>query len=117
LYAQRARAYATADGVLLEAVYTPDSDLLRRDAEQVARLARAGQTVVGFAPSVLRVTAVRVEGDLVLVELVDDVPGHRVVGSASTAAREVAGRGPAPVRMTLQRTGDSWRIAEAARSG
>ena len=122
LYAQRARAYATVDDALLGAVYTPGSPLLQRDGEQLTRLARAGQTVVGFDPRVLRVTAVTVAGDGVLVVLLDDVPGHRVVATTSPAGSpaaglEVAGRGPAAVRMTLERTADGWRIADAARSG
>jgi hypothetical protein len=119
LYAQRARAYATADGTLLTGVYVSGSDLLRRDAEQVAQLSRAGQAVVGFQPTVLRVSAVTVSGDRALLDVVDEVPGHRVVarGSSAPAVAEVAGRGPAPVAMTLRRTGEGWRIADAARSG
>jgi hypothetical protein len=119
LYAHRARAFTAADGALLGAVYTPGSSLLQRDAEQVARLAAAGQTVTGFDPTVLRVTSVRADGDRVLVHLVDEVPGHRVVlvGAPAEAGRQVAGRGPVEVVMTLQRIGGSWRIADAAKAG
>jgi hypothetical protein len=116
LYAQRARAYATADGGLLATVYAPGSALLQRDAEQVAELARGGQAVVGFDPTVLRVTSVTGDGGRLLVELVDEVPGHRVVPAGAPAgapSQEVAGRGPAAVLMTLQRTVDGWRITEA----
>jgi plastocyanin len=115
LYAERARAYATADSAPLAGVYAPGSPLLQRDAEQVARLARAGQTVVGYDPTVLRVTSVTAAGDRVRVDLVDEVPGHRVVaaGDAATAAQQVGGRGPAEVRMTLHRTGSGWRITDA----
>jgi hypothetical protein len=47
------------------------------------------------------------------------VPGHRVVlvGAPAEAGRQVAGRGPVEVVMTLQRIGGSWRIADAAKAG
>jgi hypothetical protein len=119
LYAQRARAWSAADGALLAAVYASDSTLLQRDSEQLSRLAATGQTVAGFDPTVLQVTSVRADGDRVLVTLVDEVPAHRVVaaGTPGSAGPEVAGRGAAEVAMTLQRTADGWRIAEAARAG
>jgi hypothetical protein len=48
---------------------------------------------------------------------VDEVPGYRIVpvGDLVGPAREVAGRGPAEVRMTLRRTEQGWRIADATR--
>jgi hypothetical protein len=120
LYAQRSLAYATADSARLTGVYVPGSDLLQRDADQVDLLAEAGQSVLGFDPRVLRVTAVTGGSDRVVVHLVDEVPGHRLVVAGrpgGARAQEVAGRGPVDVRMTLQRTADGWRIAEAIRPG
>ena len=118
LYASRASAFAAADRSALEAVYTADSQLLDRDAEQVAALASAGRTVAGFAPDVRRVTSVTGDDGQVVVELVDEVPAYRVVtAGGGPPVQEVAGRGAAPVRMTLQWTSEGWRIADAARSG
>ncbi|MBY3551985.1 serine/threonine-protein kinase [Modestobacter lapidis] len=118
LYTQRARAYAAGDGALLAAVYTPGSALLERDAEQIAQLARAGRSVAGFEPTVLRVTSVTGDAERVVVDLVDEIPDHRVgaVGSPPSAAQLVAGRGPTEVQMTLERTADGWRIGDASRA-
>jgi hypothetical protein len=119
LYARRSGAYVATDVAQLSAVYSADSDLLRRDADQVMALAAAGETVTGFAPAVRRVTAVAGDGRSVVVDLVDEVPGYRVVPVEEPAgpAREVAGRGPAEVRMTLCRTEQGWRIVDATRRG
>jgi hypothetical protein len=120
LYAQRASAYATADPSALSAVYTPDSALLGQDAEQVAALAAAGRSVAGFAPTVREVTSVTGDDSQVVLELVDEVPAHRVVSTGPPGrppVQEVAGRGAAEVRMTLRRTGEGWRIVDALRSG
>jgi hypothetical protein len=73
--------------------------------------------VTGFAPAVRQVTAVTGDDRSVVVDLVDEVPGYRIVpvGVPVGPAREVAGRGPAEVRMTLRRTEQGWRIADATR--
>jgi hypothetical protein len=117
LYARRSGAYAAADAAQLSDVYSADSELLRRDADQVAALAAAGETVTGFAPAVRQVTAVTGDDRSVVVDLVDEVPGYRVLpaGEPTGPAREVAGRGPADVRMTLRRTEQGWRIIDATR--
>jgi hypothetical protein len=120
LYGRRAGAYSTADRSALSAVYATDSPLGARDAEQVAALAAAGRTVAGFAPAVRRVTSVSGDDERVVLELVDEVPAHRVVATATPGAppvQEVAGRGAAEVRMTLLRTEHGWRIEDAALVG
>ena len=120
LYARRSGAYAAGDAAALAEVYSPDSAMLRRDAEQVAALAAAGETLTAFAPAVRQVVAVTpVPGDAgsVVVDLVDEVPGYRVLpaGEPGGPPRELAGRGPAEVRMTLCRTEQGWRIVDATR--
>ena len=117
LYRHRAQAYAEADAALLSRVYPPESPLLQRDADRVAQLARAGQSVAGFEPTVVRVTAVAADGELVVVHLVDEVPRHRIVAGGTAAVREEPGRGAAEVRLTLQRAGGGWLIAGAELSG
>ena len=118
LYRHRSRAYAEADVALLSRVYAPESPLLQRDADRVASLARAGQSVAGFEPTVVRVTAVAADGERVVVQLVDEVPRHRVVaGGTAAPVREEPGRGAADVRLTLQRTGGGWLVAGAELSG
>jgi hypothetical protein len=117
LYARRSGAYATTDPAWLSGVYTVDSDLLVRDRDQVTALATGGETVVGFTPTVRQVTAVSGDDRSVVVDLVDEVPAYRVVpvGEPGGPGREVTGRVPAAVRMTLRHTGEGWRIVDAAR--
>ncbi|WP_091543603.1 serine/threonine-protein kinase [Modestobacter sp. DSM 44400] len=117
LYARRSGAYTAGDAAALSEVYSVDSALLRRDAEQVSALAAAGETVMGFAPAVRQVTAVTGDDRSVVVDLVDEVPGYRLVPARDPgrAAREVAGRGPAEVRMTLHHIDRGWRIVDATR--
>jgi eukaryotic-like serine/threonine-protein kinase len=119
LYSRRSGAYATADPGWLSDVYTADSALLARDSAQLEALGAAGQSVVGFAPTVRRVTDVSGDGSSVVVDLVDEVPGYRVVAREDPGGpgRQVPGRPPTAVRMTLSLTGQGWRIVEAARRG
>jgi eukaryotic-like serine/threonine-protein kinase len=119
LYTRRSGAYATADPGWLSDVYTADSALLARDGAQLQALAVAGESVVGFAPTVRRVTGVSGDGSSVVVDLVDEVPGYRVVAREDPGGpgREVPGRPATAVRMTLSLTGQGWRIVEAARQG
>jgi hypothetical protein len=116
LYRHRAGAYAAADRAMLSRVYAPGSPLLQRDGDQVAALADAGHSVTGFEPRVVRVTAVAADDGRVVVHLVDEVPGHRVVTAGAppgAAVREEVGRGAAEVRMTLLPAGDGWLIDDA----
>ena len=117
LYARRSGAYATTDPAWLSGVYTADSGLLVRDGDQVTALAASGETVVGFTPMVRQVTAVSGDDGSVVVDLVDEVPPYRVVrvGEPGGPGREVTGRAPAAVRMTLRHTEQGWRIVDAAR--
>jgi hypothetical protein len=117
LYARRSGAYATADPTWLSGVYTADSDLLVRDRDQVTALAASGETVVGFTPTARQVTGVSGDDRLVVIDLVDEVPAYRVVpvGEPGGPGREVTGRAPAAVRMTLRHTEQGWRIVDAAR--
>ncbi|WP_448623971.1 protein kinase domain-containing protein [Geodermatophilus sp. URMC 64] len=118
LYGRRAEAFATASPGPLDDVYTEDSAQRAADVAFVEELAAAGQVLRGFAPSVLRVTAVTLDGDRAEVELVDAWPGYDVVPAGTAdgpAVRSAPGRPEAPVRMVLRRTDDGWRIEHAER--
>jgi hypothetical protein len=124
LYARRAGAYAAVDPAWLSDVYAPGSALLDRDRAQLEMLSAAGRTVAGFAPTVRTVTAVSGDGSSVVVDLVDEVPGYRVLTASAdgeeargqhVTGQEVTGRGPAEVRMMLRHTEAGWRIADASR--
>src|SRR4051794_6592247 len=116
LYGRRAQAFAGADTGPLAGVYAEGSDLLAADTAFVDGLAAAGQELLGFAPSVVRVTAATVEEDTARLELVDAWPAYQVVPAAGGAAvRAEPGRPEASVRMELRRGADGWRIASATR--
>jgi hypothetical protein len=76
--------------------------------------------VAGFAPAVRRVMSVTGDDGQVVLELLDEVPAHRVVAAdapGGPSVQDVGGRAAAEVRMTLRRTEAGWRIADAVRSG
>jgi hypothetical protein len=115
LYARRAAAFTTADPTVLPGVDLPGSALLERDTGQVSGLVAARQTLEDFAPQVRRLLSVTPVGeDRVVLRLVDELPGYRVVPVAGPApVQEVAGRGEAEVRIVVERTAAGWRISDA----
>jgi hypothetical protein len=117
LYARRAAAFTTADPTVLPGVDLPGSALLERDTGQVSGLVAAGQTLEDFAPQVRRLLSVTPVGeDRVVLRLVDELPGYRVVpvaGPGAAPVQEVAGRGEAEVRIVVERTAAGWRISDA----
>jgi hypothetical protein len=113
LYARRARAFATGDSAALAGVHQAGSALLDRDATALRALTGSGQTLTGFAPQVRRLESVTVEGSgRVVVRLVDELPRYRVE-SGDGSGQDVAGRGPARVRLVVQQTAAGWRISDA----
>jgi hypothetical protein len=120
LYERRAAAFATADPAGLADVYLDGSPQLAADERFVSSLAAAGETLRGFSPSVVDLTAVEGDGRRVQVHLVDRWPAHEVVAAEAVdgpALRSSAGRPETAVRMLLVRTGDGWRIESAERTG
>jgi hypothetical protein len=116
LYARRATAFTTADAQVLSGVYLAGSALLDRDTGQVRALADAGQCLAGFAPEVRRLLSVTRDGiGHVVLQLVDEMPGYRVVpvGALGATGKDVAGRGEASVRIVLEGTAAGWRISDA----
>jgi hypothetical protein len=117
LYARRAAAFTAAEPAVLPGAYLPGSALLERDTAQVARLVAAGQTLEGLQPQVRRLLSVTPDGeDRVVLRLIDELPGYRVVpvaGPGAASAQEVAGRGEAEVRIVVERTVVGWRISDA----
>jgi hypothetical protein len=117
LYDRRAAAFTTADPGALNGAYLSGSALLERDAAQVTGLVAAGELLEGFAPQVRRLLSVTPDGeDRVVLRLVDELPGYRVVpagGPGEAPVQEVAGRGEAEVRIVVTRTVAGWRISDA----
>ena len=90
------------------------------DEAHVRAMAAAGETLRGFAPAVVEVTEVDVDGDRARLDLVDRWPDYEVVGRARRTGRRSAPCPGAPttaVRMVLVRTPDGWRIESAERLG
>lgn len=120
LYDRRAQSFATSAPELLAGVYPLESAQRAADQAHMRAMTAAGEALRGFAPAVVEVTGVSVDGDLARLDLVDRWPDYEVVGSGSAAGpdvRTVPGRPDTAVRMVLLRTADGWRIVGAERLG
>ncbi|MDQ3476072.1 MAG: serine/threonine protein kinase [Actinomycetota bacterium] len=120
LYERRALAFGTGRAPLLDQVFSPDSPQLAADVAELTRLTEAGQVLRGFAPRVLEILDVRVQGDRATVQLTDEFGDYETVPALDTRAEALAihpGRGPATVDMTLVLSEDGWRIHTAQRLG
>jgi hypothetical protein len=122
LYGRRAAAFAApaADGGqrALAGVYAPGSRQRSADEAQVRALARAGEMLRGFVPTVVEVTRSSVGGDRAELRLVDRWARYDVVAMGQGTAmplRTGPARPPAKVRMVLARTAAGWRIADVER--
>ncbi|MGI8723565.1 MAG: hypothetical protein ACR2JG_15245, partial [Geodermatophilaceae bacterium] len=120
LYERRALAFGTGTAPLLDQVFSPDSPQLAADIAELTRLIEAGQVLRGFAPRVLEILDVRVQGDHATVQLTDEFGDYETVPALDTRAEALAihpGRGPATVDMTLVLSEGGWRIHTAQRLG
>jgi len=80
-------------------------------------LAARGEVLHGFTPSVVRVTAVRGDGDRAELDLVDSVPAYEVASVGGAVVRAEPGRSETTVHMVLRRSAEGWRIESAQRTG
>jgi hypothetical protein len=122
LYQRRAEAFRTGAPELLDEVHTGGSPLLAADRATVEAFLRAGETVRGFTPSVVRVAVVDggVGEGRVTLDVVDTWPAYEVVAADEPEGRDlrtVDARGEAQVRMTLVDGDRGWRIDAAERTG
>jgi eukaryotic-like serine/threonine-protein kinase len=122
LYQRRAEAFRTGVPELLDEVHTGASPLLAADRATVEAFLRAGETVRGFTPAVVRVEVVDggVGEGRVTLDVVDAWPAYEVVAAGEPEGpvlRTVDARGEAQVRMTLAGGDGAWRIDAAERTG
>ncbi len=120
LYERRALAFGTGATPLLDQVFSADSPQLAADLAELTRLTEAGQVLRGFAPRVLEILDVSVQGVHATVRLTDEFGGYETVPALDTRAEALAihsGRGPATVDMTLVLSEGGWRIHTAQRLG
>ena len=118
LYDRRALAFGTGADALLDEVFTADSPQLVADTTELTRLADAGQVLRGFAPRIVDILEISVDGDHASLQITDEFASYETVPAADTQAGALAnnpGRGPATVSMTLIRGDDGWRIHTAQR--
>lgn len=112
----RATAFATADPGRLDDVYAPGSGGRRTDAATIERYAARDGRVLGAELRVLSCRVVRATGDRVRLEVVDQLgPSHVRWGDGSTTA--LPEDRPSRREVTVVRTAEGWRIAEARVSG
>ncbi|SNX94950.1 Serine/threonine protein kinase [Geodermatophilus sabuli] len=122
LYQRRTTAFATGSAQLLDEVHTGSSPLLSTDRATVEAFVRAGESVRGFAPAVVRVAVVQggAATGRVTLDVVDTWPAYDVVATSAPdgpALRTVEDRGQVEVRMTLVQADGRWRIDSAQRTG
>jgi hypothetical protein len=118
LYRRRGAAFAAGSAEALADVYVAASAAAEADAQHLAALTAAGEVLRGFAPTVVRVTAVGADGGRVSLDVVDRRPDYAVVPASrpdDVPVRTVEGRGDAAVRLVLFRTALGWRIESGER--
>lgn len=101
-------------------MFTEDSPQLAADRAALARLVAAGQLLRGYAPRVLDVLEVSIDGDRATLQITDEFADYETVSAADVRGAALTGnpgRGPATVWMTLERTDRGWRIHTAQRLG
>jgi hypothetical protein len=122
LYARRAAVFTapTPDGAphALAGVYAAGTRQEAADEAQVRALARDGEMLRGFTPTVVAVTRASTSGDRKELQLVDRWARYDVVPAGRSKAmplRTAPARPAANVRMVLLRTAAGWRIADVER--
>lgn len=115
LYETRAEAFSTGNDDLLAEVYAPGSPQLRADAETIAALESQQRVVQGFAPTVLEVYDVQVDGDAATVRLRDEI-GPFVIVDATGTEMPVEGRKAEMTTLTMRQIDGTWLIDTAHRA-
>jgi hypothetical protein len=122
LYSRRAAVFTapTTDGGThaLAGVYVPGSRPEAADELQIRALARDGEMLRGFTPTVVEVTRASTAGERTELLLTDRWTRYDVVPAGRGTAvplRTGPARLPTSVRMVLLRTAAGWRIADAER--
>jgi hypothetical protein len=122
LYSRRAAVFSApfADGGAraLAGVYVPGSRQAAADETQIRALARDGEMLRGFVPTVVEVTRASTAGERAELQLTDRWAPYDVVPVGQGTAmplRTGPARPPTNVRMILLRTTAGWRIADAER--
>jgi eukaryotic-like serine/threonine-protein kinase len=122
LYGRRAAAFGAPSvdggGRALAGVYAPGCRPLAADEAQIRALARGGEMLRGFTPTVVEVTRATATGGRAELLLRDRWPRYDVVPAGQAGApplRTGPARPSTNVRMVLQSTAAGWRIAEAER--
>ncbi len=117
LDARRARAFATADAMLLDQVYLAGCAALPLDLRAVRSLAARHAHATGVEHHASSVRPESLSGDLVTLAVVDSMPGYDVRDAAGRVVAHHPPRGDRPLRVRLARTGRGWRIAELSSPG
>jgi hypothetical protein len=113
LDAVRERAYSSRDLGLLATVYAP-GPLAVQDAAQLTRVVPVGCGLVGVRTSYSQVAILQDSAEQVVVSAQIALPESVLRCGASdsqTEQQRAAASPPEPVRITLRRTADSYRIS------
>lgn len=113
LDARRARAFASADAMLLDQVYLPGCPALPVDLRTVRSLAARHAHATGVAHQASSVRAESVAGDSVTLLVVDRMRGYDIRDAAGRVLAHVPPRSAErTLQVRLARTPGGWRIAE-----
>ncbi len=106
----RARAFASGDVALLDAVYVAGSPVALADRAVLRALTERGATVTGLRHEVEVVTPRRATTDRVDLEVVASLASHVLIERAGPL--RIAATAPVSRVVVLARTTTGWRIAE-----
>ncbi len=112
LDARRARAFATADAMLLDQVYLPGCAALPVDLTAVRSLAARHAHATGVEHQAVSVRALSAAADSVTLLVVDRMPGYDVRDADGRVVAHGQARGERTLRARLVRTERGWRIAQ-----
>jgi len=122
LDAARSHAFATADAARLTEVYAPGAPALRRDLAVLGRLAGAGLRARGLRLTPMQVavdSSVPVAGVTpprrVRLDVEDVMPAYDLVDRKGAVVEKRSGRGRVRWTVTLERSGDRWRVYDVER--
>lgn len=112
LESTRARAFATGQVSLLDAVYTADAPDLAADRASVRALHARGLRASGFAATVTDVTVQKQTATAATLQVVDRLAAYRLVAADGSVVGSGRGRPAQAFTMVLADTSRGWRVSQ-----
>ncbi|MEO6713077.1 MAG: serine/threonine-protein kinase [Mycobacteriales bacterium] len=113
LDARRARAYETADVVMIESIYAPGLDQ-QKDRDRVLGLAAAKQRVVGLRLNYRDVRVLTSSDIAATLDVIDELASYEVLDVKGDVVKSYPARAAKRWLISLKRLNGQWRIWEIA---